>query len=239
MDLSLYAGLAIASIVIGGLAFFLTRLIQRKGRDHSLYSVARNGKTRLRIVQIIRNEFAEDKCALFAISFLFLEFQPEFFPDQDKKSGLQPDVTATTVPACYEYPFDPKLSMSRSLSEHHYDVPHLSLGPQPSPISPTPSTSTQESCSDKQIHSDSENSVTSSYPSSDSTYNVASESVRLPKLEAGNVARAVVNTRGALLVLPDSGISMSVPEGAVPKPLRKELYLAVLNEDRFRPRLPG
>lgn len=167
------------------------------------------------------------------------EFQPEFFPDQDKKLSLQPDVTATSVPACYEYPFDPKLSMSRSLSEHHYDVPHLSIAPQPSLMSPTPSTSTQESCSDKQIHSDSENSVTSSYPSSDSTYNVASESVRLPKLEAGNVARAAVNTRGALLVLPDSGISMSVPEGAVPKPLREELYLAVLNEDRYRPRLPG
>ncbi|XP_015605954.1 netrin receptor UNC5C isoform X3 [Cephus cinctus] len=211
MDVALYIGLTVACVVIGGLAFFLARLLRRKGRDHSLYSMARN------------------------------EFQPEFFPDQDKKLSLQPDVTATSVPACYEYPFDPKLSMSRSLSEHHYDVPHLSIGPaQPSPMSPTPSTSTQESCSEKQIHSDSENSVVSgsSYPSSDSTYNVASESVRLPKLESGNVARAAVNARGALLVLPDAGISMSVPEGAVPKPLREELYLAVLDEDRFRPRLP-
>ncbi|XP_076544789.1 netrin receptor UNC5C isoform X4 [Osmia lignaria lignaria] len=208
MDVALYIGLTVACVVIGGLAFFLAKLLRRKGRDHSLYSMARN------------------------------EFQPEFFPDQDKKLSLQPDVTATSVPACYEYPFDPKLSMSRSLSEHHYDVPHLSIAPQPSPMSPTPSTSTQESCSDKQIHSDCENSVTSSYPSSDSTYNVASESVRLQKLETGNVAGAAVNTRGALLVLPDAGISMSVPEGAVPKPLREELYLAVLNEDRFRPRLP-
>ncbi|KAK9305450.1 hypothetical protein QLX08_003567 [Tetragonisca angustula] len=208
MDVALYGGLTVACAVIGGLAFSLAKLLRRKGRDHSLYSMARN------------------------------EFQPEFFPDQDKKLSLQPDVTATSVPACYEYPFDPKLSMSRSLSEHHYDVPHLSIAPQPSPMSPTPSTSTQESCSDKQIHSDCENSVTSSYPSSDSTYNVASESVRLPKLETGNVAGAAVNTRGALLVLPDAGISMSVPEGAVPKPLREELYLAVLNEDRFRPRLP-
>ncbi|XP_046750181.1 netrin receptor UNC5B-like isoform X1 [Diprion similis] len=208
MDVALYVGLTVACIVIGGLAFFLARLLRRKGRDHSLYSMARN------------------------------DFQPEFFPDQDKKLSLQPDVTATTVPACYEYPFDPKLSMSRSLSEHHYDVPHLSIAPQPSPMSPTPSTSTQESCSDKQIHSDSENSVTSSYPSSDSTYNVASDTVRLPKLETGNIARAIVNTRGALLVLPDAGISMSVPEGSVPKSLREELYLAVLNEDRFRPRLP-
>ncbi|XP_076661466.1 netrin receptor UNC5C isoform X3 [Halictus rubicundus] len=208
MDVALYVGLTVACVVIGGLVVFLAKFLRRKGRDHSLYSMARN------------------------------EFQPEFFPDQDKKLSLQPDVTATSVPACYEYPFDPKLSMSRSLSEHHYDVPHLSIAPQPSPMSPTPSTSTQESCSDKQIHSDCENSVTSSYPSSDSTYNVASESVRLPKLETGNVAGAAVNTRGALLVLPDAGISMSVPEGAVPKPLREELYLAVLNEDRFRPRLP-
>ena len=170
---------------------------------------------------------------------LLTEFHPEFFPKQDKKVNLQPDVTATTVPACYEYPFDPKLSMSRSVSEHHYDVPHLSLALQHSPIPPTPSTSTQESYGDKQVHSDSENSVTSSYPSSDSSSNVASESMRLTKLQTGNVARAVVNTRGALLVLPDSGISMSVPEGTVPKATREELYLAVLNEDRFRPRLPG
>ncbi|KMR05368.1 netrin receptor unc5c-like protein [Lasius niger] len=221
MDVALYVGLTVACVVIGGLAIFLARLLRRKGRDHSLYSMA-------------RNEIPTSRASAVCVS----EFQPEFFPDQDKKLSLQPDVTATSVPACYEYPFDPKLSMSRSLSEHHYDVPHLSIAPQPSPMSPTPSTSTQESCSDKQIHSDSENSVTSSYPSSDSTYNVASESVRLPKLEAGNVARAAVNTRGALLVLPDSGISMSVPEGAVPKPLRAELYLAVLNEDRYRPRLP-
>lgn len=175
------------------------------------------------------------------------EFQPEFYPDHEKKLSLQPDVTATIVPACYEYPFDPKLSMSRSLSEHHYDVPHLSLhsGPQsssvvPSTMSPTPSTSTQESCSsDKQMLSGSENSLSSSYPSTESTYNVATGNVRLPMLEAGNVARAHVNTRGALLVLPDAGISMSVPEGAVPKPSRSELHLAVLTEDRFRPQLPG
>lgn len=156
-------------------------------------------------------------------------------------------MTATIVPACYEYPFDPKLSMSRSLSEHHYDVPHLSLhsGPQsssvvPSTMSPTPSTSTQESCgSDKQMLSGSENSLSSSYPSTESTYNVATGHVRLPMLEAGNVARAHVNSKGALLVLPDAGISMSVPEGAVPRPGRSELHLAVLTEDRFRPQLPG
>lgn len=87
--------------------------------------------------------------------------------------------------------------------------------------------------------SGSENSLTSSYPSTESTYNVATGNVRLPMLETGNVASAIVNNRGALLVLPDSGISMSVPEGTIPKPSRAELYLAVLNEDRLRPQLPG
>lgn len=180
------------------------------------------------------------------------DFQPEYFPEHDKKMCLQPDLTAgTTVQASYEYPFDPKLSLSRSLSEHHYDVPHLSIAltqPSPSVSSPSPSAHSQESCGDKQIYSGSENSGTSvassSYPSSESTtttYNVASERVRLAKLEqAGNVARAAVNARGALLVLPDSGVSLSVPEGAIPKTQsRRQLDLSVLDEDRFRPRLPG
>ncbi|KAK0079336.1 hypothetical protein PV326_008800, partial [Microctonus aethiopoides] len=225
IDVALYVGLALACAFGGGLALLLIRLVRRKGRDHALYSMARNA-----------------------------DFQPEYFPEHDKKMCLQPDLTAgTTVQASYEYPFDPKLSLSRSLSEHHYDVPHLSIAltTQPSPSvvsSPTPSaTLSQESCGDKQIYSGSENSGTSvtssSYPSSDSTtttYNVASERVRLTKLEqTGNVARAAVNARGALLVLPDSGISMSVPEGAVPKSQgRRQLDLSVVHEDKFRPRLP-
>ncbi|KAJ8674560.1 hypothetical protein QAD02_005822 [Eretmocerus hayati] len=226
MDVALYVGLIVACLVIGGMGFFLARLFHRKGRDHSLYSMARS------------------------------DFHPEFYPDQEKKLTLQPDVTATIVPACYEYPFDPKLSMSRSLSEHHYDVPHLSLhsGPQSSSVvpsvtmSPSPSSAggssgssrSRDSCSgsDKHMLSGSDNSLSSSYPSTESTYNVATGNVRLPTLEVGNVARAHVNSKGALLVLPDSGISMSVPEGAVPKPSRTELHLAVLNEDRFRPQLP-
>lgn len=44
MDVALYVGLAVACIVIGGLGIFLVRLVRRKGRDHSLYSMARNGK---------------------------------------------------------------------------------------------------------------------------------------------------------------------------------------------------
>ena len=46
MDVALYVGLTVACLVIGGLGFFLARIVQRKGRDHSLYSMARSGKLR-------------------------------------------------------------------------------------------------------------------------------------------------------------------------------------------------
>ena len=45
MDVALYVGLVVACLVIGGLGFFLARIVQRKGRDHSLYSMARSGKS--------------------------------------------------------------------------------------------------------------------------------------------------------------------------------------------------
>lgn len=179
---------------------------------------------------------------------------------------LQPDLTAgTTVPvtSAYEYPFDPKhsSSLSRSLSEHHYDVPHLSIAfTQPSPIinqSLTIDNNNQDQQnSDKQIYSGSENSITSSivsssYPSSDSTtttYNVASERVKFTnnnpstidhQLHQTNTARAILNVRGALLVLPNSGVSLSIPEGAVPKSHgKRQLYVSVLGEDKYRPCLP-
>lgn len=77
------------------------------------------------------------------------DFQPEFFPDQEKKTyslechsrnggcnhfhPAQPDLTRTVVvvPSCYEYPFtndQNAYSLTRSCSEHHYDVPHHNGG---------------------------------------------------------------------------------------------------------------
>lgn len=76
------------------------------------------------------------------------DYHPEFFPEHDKKSlSLQPDLTQT-VPPCYEYPYTtPATSVTRSVSEHHYDVPHLASG---SDIQMSPATSsTLESSSGK------------------------------------------------------------------------------------------
>ncbi|XP_044010870.1 netrin receptor UNC5B-a isoform X2 [Aphidius gifuensis] len=231
MDMALYVGLVFASVFGVVLALLLIRLVRRKGQDHTLYSMARN----------------ED-------------FQGHKY---DKKICLQPDLTAgTTVPvtSAYEYPFDPKHSLSRSLSEHHYDVPHLSIAfTQPSSINQQSSTEQQDNNNcDKQIYSgSSDNSITSSivsssYPSSDSTtttYNVASERIKFTNnqllidqqqlQQQNNIARAIVNVRGALLVLPNSGVSLSIPEGAIPKIHgKKQLYVSVLEDDKYRPSLP-
>lgn len=64
MDVALYVGLTVACIMIGGLGFFLARLVQRKGRDHSLYSMARSGKSRRRGVLYYYIEFT--RVSMFA-----------------------------------------------------------------------------------------------------------------------------------------------------------------------------
>jgi len=86
---------------------------------------------------------------LYRINRFRTDFQPEFFPDQEKKTyslechsrnggcnhfqQTQPDLTRTVVvvPSCYEYPFtndQNAYSLTRSCSEHHYDVPHHNGG---------------------------------------------------------------------------------------------------------------
>lgn len=73
-----------------------------------------------------------------ASCFFFLtEMQPEYFHDPDKKTiHFQPDLTqGVVVGSNYEYPHHAHvvtasgqnitMALPRSVSEHHYDVPHL------------------------------------------------------------------------------------------------------------------
>jgi len=55
---------------------------------------------------------------------------------------------------------------------------------------------------------------------------------------SGFIVRAIIDEQGALLVVPEVGVSMSVPEGAIPRGRRHSLHLAVLGENSFRPNLP-
>lgn len=55
---------------------------------------------------------------------------------------------------------------------------------------------------------------------------------------SGFIVRAMVDEQGALLVVPEVGVSMSVPEGAISRGRRHGLHLAVLGDDSLRPSLP-
>lgn len=91
---------------------------------------------------------------MFTASHVFpsAEMQPEFFHDPDKKATIQfqPDLTQSNITMNYDYPplgshhhghlngtlnsnvsnanieQSIPLQIPRSISEHHYDVPHLS-----------------------------------------------------------------------------------------------------------------
>ncbi|KAL1514116.1 hypothetical protein ABEB36_003430 [Hypothenemus hampei] len=210
-DILLYIGLTVAIFLVCLLSFFVIRLYRKKEQHQSLYNMAAS------------------------------DYHPEFFPEQDKKSlTLQPDLTQT-VAACYEYPYTtPATSVTRSASEHHYDVPHLASA---SDIQMSPATSsTLESSSGKRSQ------MSGSTNNSDSTYDVATEQVTLPlstlptayavtPTTSGNYTSATVTYNGTVLNLSESGVSLTVPEGAVSRSRKQELFLSILNEDCFRPKL--
>ncbi|XP_030755093.1 netrin receptor UNC5C [Sitophilus oryzae] len=210
-DILLYIGLTVAIFMVCLLSFFVIRLYRKKGQHQSLYNMAAS------------------------------DYHPEFFPEQDKKSlSLQPDLTQT-VAACYEYPYTtPATSVTRSVSEHHYDVPHLASA---SDIQMSPATSsTLESSSGKRSQ------MSGCTNNSDSTYDVATEQVTLPlsalpaayavtPTTSGNYTSATVTHTGAFLNLSESGVNLLVPEGSVSRSRKQEIFLSILNEDCFRPKL--
>lgn len=86
------------------------------------------------------------------------------------------------------------------------------------------------------------------FVSADSTYEVATESVTLPlpslptayavtPTTSGNYTSAAVTHSGAYLNLPESAVSLLIPDGAVSAIRKQELFLSILNEDCFRPKL--
>lgn len=53
------------------------------------------------------------------------------------------------------------------------------------------------------------------------------------------VSSSVITSAGGRISLPESGVFLSVPEGALPKGSKEQIYLAVLRDDRHRPKLAG
>nr|XP_031843845.1 netrin receptor UNC5C-like [Nomia melanderi] len=219
--LALWITLSLAAIILAVTTIFFVRLMRRKERIEALYGVAR------------------------------LDFRRP--GDLAKSVVSKSDRSVLSVDRRLEQVIDESNAarMPRSCSEHHYDVPQLSL---PSTARPSPSSSvTRSSCRNSQRGrglSDNEegrSSRSTSHPNAESTNEDEDDPDEDNPLgdydknhgdSGGFIVRAVVDEQGALLVVPEVGVSMSVPEGAIPRGRRHSLQLAVLGDDYLRPGLP-
>ncbi|CAL4058639.1 unnamed protein product, partial [Meganyctiphanes norvegica] len=164
------------------------------------------------------------------------------------------------------YMYDEHYSNPASIaSEHLYDVPHLRSSPD-SPISPEQihllpslrSTQATPSVEDSH-HTDSPMSSLEKPPMSNSPISEGSE-VSLKSLQTTKsssnesqfptapaainnlvgvegAAWGVVTSAGARLVVPECGVSLTVPEGAISNDNQQELYVAVLSNPQQPPHL--
>ncbi|KAF3421371.1 hypothetical protein E2986_08072 [Frieseomelitta varia] len=249
--LALWITLSLAAIILALATIFFVRLMRRKERMEALYGVARLDFRR-------PGELAKSVVSKNDRSVLSVDRRLEQVIDESN--------------AC---------RMPRSCSEHHYDVPQLSL---PSTTRPSPSSSVaRSSCRNSQRgrglsdneegrssrkerayhqleHDDREtdsNSGPGNIWSLGSTCQANQESTNEDDDEhedeerlgdedrshddsGGFIVRAMVDEQGALLVVPEVGVSMSVPEGAISRGRRHGLHLAVLGDETLRPGLsPG
>lgn len=183
------------------------------------------------IFRLLRRKGRDHSMYNMAVS----DYQPEYYPEDDKKNyqvgELEPDLTRgvvipLSVPSCYEYPYTEAVDkyssgIQRSCSEHHYDVPHLHSPPSPSSHSVTSFT-----CSSGSGVEDGSNKGCNSSPS-----------VILRGVEADSITCSTVTHAGTRICLPDSGVSLTIPEGAISRGSKEQIYIAVLRDDRHRPKL--
>ncbi|KAJ0179671.1 hypothetical protein K1T71_004262 [Dendrolimus kikuchii] len=207
-DIPLYIGIAVAVVVFLAGAAVVYKLLQRKTRDHSLYTMTRT------------------------------DFQPEIYPTVEKQSlSLAPDLMQHRPPR-YEHP------QPDSRAEHHYDVPHLTnsyASPVDHQITPCASSKGQSDDYESKPYSESEHSASSCFTSSGSMYDAANESVTLQLAElvsnSPTSQSLSVSGAGARLALPAAGVALSIPEAALSRGRREQIYVAVVKDDRYRPRL--
>jgi leucine-rich repeat transmembrane protein FLRT len=48
-----------------------------------------------------------------------------------------------------------------------------------------------------------------------------------------------MTSTGGRISLAESGVSLTVPENAIPRGQKEDIYIAVLRDDRHRPKLTG
>ncbi|CAL7943302.1 unnamed protein product [Xylocopa violacea] len=219
--LALWITLSLAAIVLALTTIFFVRLMRRKERMEALYGVARLDFRR-------PGDLAKSVVSKNDRSVLSVDRRLEQIIDEANAAR-----------------------MPRSCSEHHYDVPQLSL---PSTTRPSPSSSVaRSSCrnsqrgrglSDNEEGRSSRSTCQANQESTNEEDDEHDEEERLGEEErnqedsGGFIVKAMVDEQGALLVVPEVGVSMSIPEGAISRGRRHSLHLAVLGDDALRPGLP-
>lgn len=83
--------------------------------------------------------------------------------------------------------------------------------------------------------------LTAAFLSAGSMYDAANESVTLQLAElvsnSPTSQSLSVSSAGARLALPAAGVALNVPETALCRGRREQIYVAVVKDDRYRPRL--
>ncbi|XP_059473091.1 netrin receptor UNC5B isoform X2 [Neocloeon triangulifer] len=241
-DVTLYIGLSVALIVFGVLACVAVKVLRRKGRRHSLYDMA---------VSVDYYPHPDKKNGHLMTTTL--HSQPDL--TQGATSATPPLLPPPGGPTAvfYEYPpYGDANHLGTPCSEHHYDVPLLAPPPKhPPPAAPgTASTASLASSSRPPQRSGSLSSFSSSLSQADSVsydaipnnYNDSSsggETVCGIKLvDTESKTKGTVGYSGLRLSLPNSGVHLTMGEGAVSRGEKRKAFLAVMRADRERVPLP-
>ncbi|XP_065342222.1 netrin receptor UNC5C isoform X2 [Cloeon dipterum] len=241
-DVTLYIGLSVALIVFGVLALVAVKVLRRKGRRHSLYDMA---------VSVDYYPQADKKNGHLMTTNL--HSQPDL--TQGAASATPPLLPPPGGPTAvfYEYPpyGDPN-HLGTPCSEHHYDVPLLAPPPKhPPPAAPgTASSASLASSSRPPQRSGSVSSFSSSLSQADSvSYDAIPNNCNdsssggetvcgIKLLDTESKTKGTVGHSGLRLSLPNSGVHMTIAEGAVSRGEKRKAFLAVMRADRERVPLP-
>ncbi|XP_045765198.1 netrin receptor UNC5B-like isoform X2 [Maniola jurtina] len=206
-DIPLYIGIAVAVVVFLAGAAVVYKLLQRKTRDHSLYTMTRT------------------------------DFQPEMYPTVEKQSlSLAPDLMQHRPPR-YEHPppdprtehhYDvPHLTNSYASPVDHQVTSCASSKGQSDEYDSKPYTESEHSAS---------SCFTSSGSMYDAANESVTLQLAELVSNSPISQSLAVSSAGARLALPAAGVALSIPEGALSRGRREQIYLAVVKDDRYRSR---
>jgi len=262
-DVALYIGLSVALVVIVPFAIFgavMLKIIRRKHAGHSpMFPVGTSEyatgyyteqEKKCLGIQPDLTQNAVGNLNSTPANAAYCEYTYSEPTSGSAKSGaLTPisehhyDVPHLVSPSPPPLPPGLCAVFPQSGSECEPPISLMSLASSPRPSSHT-------STIDKAPHSDSERSLSSTLSSSSTSGRSAGcydtetlpspSGVRalagtLPSHEVGCVTTATVTSAGSRLILPDVGVSLMIPEGALKTGQIQDHYLAVLREDRYRP----